>query len=105
MMKGSIELARLICVEIAGEPVPNDTDGDSYGSIEIAEILSAGYEKLKAENEALKAIYVANLLIEAVEKLSELVDQPDPEYLEKEAQRIDKPIEEQSTPGIIILNK
>ena len=54
-MKGSIELARLICVEISGEPVPNDTDGDSYGSIEIAEILSAGYEKLKAENEALKA--------------------------------------------------
>ena len=54
-MKGSIELARLICVEIAGERVPNDPDGDCYGSVEIAEILSAGYERLKAENEALKA--------------------------------------------------
>lgn len=56
------------------------------------------------KNEA-AIVHVANLLIEAVEKLSELIDQPDGDYIEKEAQRIDKPLEEQSTPGIIILNK
>lgn len=48
-------------------------------------------------------LHVANLLIEAVEKLSEIVDQPD--YIEKEAKRIEKPLEEQSVPGVIILTK
>lgn len=50
-------------------------------------------------------IHVANLLIEAVEKLSEIVDQPDEAVYEKEAQRIELPLEHQSTPGIIITNK
>ena len=50
-------------------------------------------------------IHVANLLIDAVEKLSELIDQPDPVVFEKEAQRIEKPLEERSVPGVIILKK
>lgn len=50
-------------------------------------------------------IHVANLLIEAVEKLSEIIDQPDGDFAEKEAQRIEKPLEEQSVPGVIILNR
>ena len=50
-------------------------------------------------------IHVANLLIEAVEALSALVDQPDEAIYEKEAQRIDKPLEEQSVPGVVILRK
>lgn len=49
-------------------------------------------------------IHVANLLIEAVEALSGLIDQPDSVVFEKEAQRIEKPLEEQSTPGIIVLS-
>lgn len=69
-MRGSISLARLICVEIYGEPVPGDTDGNYYGSVEIAEILSAGYEKLKTENSALQArIAAAPDLLEALELL------------------------------------
>lgn len=50
-------------------------------------------------------IHVANLLIEAVEALSALVDQPDEAIYEKEAQRIEKPLEEQSVPGVVLLRK
>ena len=41
MMMGSIELARTICEELKGE-LP---DGEQYGSVDIAEILSAHYEE------------------------------------------------------------
>lgn len=41
--RGSIALARRLCVEIAGCP----EDGNGYGSVEIAEILSAEVERLR----------------------------------------------------------
>ena len=50
MKRGSIALARSICVEIAGCPdcEDNDLDGNGYGSVDIAEILSAEVERLRA---------------------------------------------------------
>ena len=62
--KGSIELARWLCEDIAGE-----LEGEAYGSVDVAEILSAEVERLRermtelehqnaaleAENAALKA--------------------------------------------------
>jgi len=48
--RGSIALARRFCYEIAG---PSDEDdigeGGGYGSVAIAEILSAEVERLRAE--------------------------------------------------------
>ena len=49
MKRGSIALARRLCYEIAG---PTDEDdvitGSDYGSVAIAEILSAEVERLRA---------------------------------------------------------
>lgn len=49
MKRGSIDLARCLCYEIAG-PTDEDDDmsGSDYGSVDIAEILSAEVEKLRA---------------------------------------------------------
>ena len=48
MKRGTIALARSLCYEIAG---PNDEDdditGSDYGSVDIAEILSAEVERLR----------------------------------------------------------
>jgi hypothetical protein len=41
--RGSIELARSLCDDIAGE-IP---DGEQYGSVDVAEILSAEVERLR----------------------------------------------------------
>ena len=40
--KGSIELARWLCEDIAGE-----LEGEAYGSVDVAEILSAEVERLR----------------------------------------------------------
>lgn len=49
MKRGSIALARSLCYEIAG-PTDEDDDmtGGGYGSVDIAEILSAEVERLRA---------------------------------------------------------
>jgi len=49
MKRGSIDLARRLCYEIAG-PTDEDDDmtGSGYGSVDIAEILSAEVERLRA---------------------------------------------------------
>lgn len=47
-------------------------------------------------------LHVANLLIDAVEALGALIDQPDPEVIEKEAVRVERPLELKSVPGVII---
>lgn len=49
MNKGSIALARSLCYEIAGPTDENDDmSGSGYGSVAIAEILSAEVERLRA---------------------------------------------------------
>jgi hypothetical protein len=53
MKRGSIELARRLCVEIVGfTDENNDIDGHDYGSVDIAEILSAEVERLRARFDA-----------------------------------------------------
>ena len=54
MKRGSIALARIICREVAG-PTDEDDDmsGSGYGSVDIAEILSAEVERLRAQVEEL----------------------------------------------------
>ena len=49
MKRGSIALARSLCYEIAG-PTDEEDDitGSDYGSVDIAEILSAEVERLRA---------------------------------------------------------
>lgn len=49
MKRGSIALARSLCYEIAGS-IDEDDDiiGSDYGSVDIAEILSAEVERLRA---------------------------------------------------------
>jgi hypothetical protein len=42
--KGDIPLARAICVDLLGPPDGDDFDGNGYGSVDIAEILSGAYE-------------------------------------------------------------
>jgi len=51
MKRGSIALARVLCVEIAGyaDDQGEDMYGNDYGSVDIAEILSAEVERLRAE--------------------------------------------------------
>ena len=44
---GSIALARSLCYEIAGATSEDDMDGGGYGSVDIAEILSAEVVRLK----------------------------------------------------------
>lgn len=49
MKRGSIDLARRLCYEIAGPTDENDDfRGSNYGSVDIAEILSAEVERLRA---------------------------------------------------------
>ena len=56
--RGSIALARSICYEVAG-PTDEDDDisGSGYGSVDIAEILSAEVERLREEVESLAAAF------------------------------------------------
>jgi hypothetical protein len=58
MKRGSIALARSICYEVAG-PTDEDDDmiGSGYGSVDIAEILSAEVERLRAQVEELAAAF------------------------------------------------
>ena len=44
---GSIALARQLCYEIAGATSEDDIDGGGYGSVDIAEILSAEIKRLQ----------------------------------------------------------
>ena len=49
MKRGSIDLARRLCYEIAGPTdEEDDMSGSDYGSVDIAEILSAEVERLRA---------------------------------------------------------
>ena len=45
--RGSIALARQLCYEIAGATSEDDIDGGGYGSVDIAEILSAEVVRLR----------------------------------------------------------
>lgn len=54
MMLGSIELARTICEELKGE-LP---DGEQYGSVDIAEILSAHVRNLEDQRDNFEALYL-----------------------------------------------
>ena len=45
--RGSIALARQLCYEIAGATSEDDMDGGEYGSVDIAEILSAEVVRLQ----------------------------------------------------------
>lgn len=48
MNRGSVELARRLCVEIAGYvDEDEDIDGLFYGSVDVAEILSAEIVRLR----------------------------------------------------------
>ena len=48
MTRGSIDLARRLCYEIAGPTdESDDMSGSDYGSVDIAEILSAEVERLR----------------------------------------------------------
>jgi len=50
MKRGSIALARSLCYEIAGPTdEEDDISGRGYGSVDIAEILSAEIVRLRAE--------------------------------------------------------
>lgn len=46
--RGSIDLARRLCYEIAGPCNEDDIDGSGYGSVDVAEILSAEVENLRS---------------------------------------------------------
>lgn len=59
MKRGSIEEARLICYEIAGPTDEDDNEGRGYGSVDVAEILSAGYRELEAERDSLREFVAA----------------------------------------------
>jgi len=45
--RGSIALARQLCYEIAGAISEDDISGSDYGSVDVAEILSAEVERLR----------------------------------------------------------
>lgn len=51
---GNIELARRLCYEIAGPTDEEDSDGSGYGSVDVAEILSAEVVRLRGENAVLR---------------------------------------------------
>ena len=57
MMMGSIELARTICEELKGE-LP---DGEQYGSVDIAEILSAHVRNLENQRDNIEALYLGSV--------------------------------------------
>lgn len=56
MKRGSIDLARSLCFDIAGPTDEDYNDGRGYGSVDVAEILSAEVERLSDENTRLRAI-------------------------------------------------
>jgi hypothetical protein len=58
--RGSIDLARSLCYEIAG-PTDEEDDmtGSDYGSVDIAEILSAEVERLRAQAIDLRSAFTA----------------------------------------------
>lgn len=56
MKRGSIELAREICAEIAGEL----QDGEQYGSVDVAEILSAYVRRLEEQRDNFEALYLGS---------------------------------------------
>lgn len=49
MTRGSIDLARRLCYEIAGPTDEDDITGSGYGSVDVAEILSAEVVRLREE--------------------------------------------------------
>lgn len=54
MKRGSIELARKLCVQIAGDiSMEGDGDGGDYGSVDVAEILSAEVVRLRKDEKRL----------------------------------------------------
>ena len=55
MKRGSIELARSLCFEIAGPTDEDDNEGRGYGSVDVAEILSAEVVRLRERIAALEA--------------------------------------------------
>ncbi len=57
MMMGSIELARTICEELKGEL----QDGEQYGSVDIAEILSARVRNLEDQRDNFEALYLGSV--------------------------------------------
>lgn len=61
--RGSIALARSLCVEIHGFTDENeDFEGNDYGSIDIAEILSAEILRLRKHITELEAVKERNNL-------------------------------------------
>ena len=65
MKRGSIDLARRLCYEIAGATdEEDDMTGSGYGSVDIAEILSVEVERLRAQvgelAEAFTVIWIAD---------------------------------------------
>ena len=83
MKRGSIALARRLCYEIAG-PTDEDDDmsGSGYGSVDIAEILSAEVERLRAQIEELAEAFTVVWIAEdhaawdakAVERFNALME-------------------------------
>lgn len=64
--RGSIESARGICVDICGPIDGEDFDGNGYGSVDIAEILSGAYDALKLERDEL--VEAARGMVSAVDR-------------------------------------
>lgn len=64
--RGSIALARSLCYEIAGAASEDDDiSGSDYGSVDVAEILSAEVERLRetlAQPEQCKPLTAASIL-------------------------------------------
>lgn len=65
-MKGSIALARSQCVEIEGYTDDDqDMEGLGYSSVDVAEILSAEVERLRAREETLEnALFECLVILE-----------------------------------------
>jgi len=89
MKRGSIELARRLCVDIAGfADEENDIDGNGYGSVDIAEILSAEVERLRAiEQSAMPEPLISPFALNAglEDELVLFVEKSRWKHLEKEA--------------------
>ena len=58
--RGSIELARRLCFEIAGPTDEDDNEGCGYGSVDVAEILSAEVVRLREVQKILEAEIFTN---------------------------------------------